>query len=122
MALKDGLGGGTGIANINHEINVDTVLTSNTKLYFRDAGLYLQSDSDGSLKISSDGTGDAVTIDSDGRIVIDAAASSGNAINLKLSGNKDGSASVTVEDSDTFPVHKLESQGDQRIKGKVKRI
>ena len=101
MALQDGLGGGTGLANINHEINVDTLVSGTTRLYFRDAGIFLQSDIDGGILVSTDGT-------------------TGNTIKLKL-GDKVGNANVTVLDSDDFPMNQLDSDGNVKHKGNVRR-
>ena len=109
--MKDGLGGGTGIAGISEEITLNTVISGGVKLHFRDTGLYLQSDSGGNLLVKSDTT-----------VTLDGAAASGAAINLKLSGNKDGSASVQVEDSDTFPVIKLDSAGNVKGKGSTGKL
>ncbi len=99
--LRDGLGGGTGNASIKNEFFDGVRLVDDAKLYFRDTGLYIQSDSDGKLKISADG--------------------SGNVIRFSLA-DKDGSSSVIVEDSDTFPVSKLDSAGNIKNKGKVQRV
>ncbi len=108
MALKDGLGGGTGIANINHEINVDTVLTGNTRLFFRDAGLSIFSNADGKVTVESDGSADDA-IKMDGPTTV-------------LAGEKAGAEGLTVKDSDEFPMSKLNSTGDLRTNGKVRRI
>ena len=56
--MRDGLGPGTGLLGIKGEINVDTILTGSSKLYFRDSGISISSTADGKLVISSDGNAD----------------------------------------------------------------
>ena len=107
MALQDGLGGGTGIADIQEEINVNTIITGSNKLYFRDAGLLIYSDVDGKIIISSDGSSDeAIKFDGPTTVIV---------------GDKAGGEGLTIKDSDTFPVVKLASDGDVEHKGIVRR-
>lgn len=107
MALVDGLGGGTGIADILEEINVNTVITSTNRLYFRDAGLSIHSDADGRIVITSDGSSDDA-IKFDGPATI-------------LAGENAGGEGLTIKDSDTFPVVVLDSDGNVKHKGVVQR-
>lgn len=55
--LRDGLGGGTGISGIEESMDVDLLMTSTNRIYFRDSGINIYSSADGKLTITSDGTG-----------------------------------------------------------------
>ena len=101
MALNNGLGGGTGIAGILDEINSNTIITGTTKLHFRDAGIFLQSDIDGVLVISADGV-------------------TGNTVKIQLN-DKIGDSNFVVLDSDGFPMMQFDSDGNVRQKGTVQR-
>ena len=76
-------------------------IESDNKINFRDSGIFIQSDVDGGIKISTDGT-------------------SGNTIKLVL-GDKAGNANVTVIDSETFPMSQLDSDGNLKQKGNIKK-
>jgi hypothetical protein len=104
--LRDGLGPGTGIATARFEITDDILVSSDKKIYFRDSGIYLQSDSNGNLLIKSD-TG--IAIEADG---------SGDVIKFKLA-DKNGTSAVIVEDNETFPTVRLDSAGDVEGRGKI---
>ena len=75
-------------------------INGSAKLYFRDAGIFIYSDADGSLTIESDGAGTPVNI------------------NLK---STDGRESFVVRDNDGFPVVKLDTAGNVQTKGIFKR-
>ena len=98
--LRDGMGGGTGDPNIKVEFQDGVRISSDSKLYFRDAGIYLYSDADGSLTIVSDGSSTPVNIN-----LVD----------------KVGGAGFVIRDSETFPVVKLDSAGNVQAKGQLKR-
>ena len=100
--MRDGMGNGSGIEDgvtVEHTGNI--LMTSSAKVYFRDSGLYINSDADGSLSISADGT-------------------SGNTVKIKLN-DKSGNTNFTVLDSDGFPMGQLDSDGNLKHKGAVKR-
>ena len=97
--MKDGMGGGSEFDGVQETIDLNTVLTGNTKLYFRDTGIYIQSDADGKLKISADGTDQVIKFD--------------------LSNTKSPDDGVVVLDSDTFPVSKLDAAGNIRAKANL---
>jgi len=91
-ALKDGL---------SPEVRNNLTITDDNKLFFRDSGLFIHSDVDGSLTISVDGT-------------------SGNTVKVKLN-DKSGSTKLTVYDSEGFPMGQLDSDGNLLHKGTVRR-
>ena len=91
-ALRDGL---------SPEIRSDTTIVGNTKLIFRDSGLYIHSDVDGGIKINVDGT-------------------SGNTLKIFL-GDKSALARVAIFDNDGFPMMQFDSDGNVRHKGTVQR-
>ena len=76
-------------------------LESNNKIQFRDTGIFIQSDVDGGIKISTDGT-------------------TGNMIKLVL-GDASGNANVAVVDLQAFPMLQLDSNGNLKYKGISKR-
>ena len=94
------MGGGTEFSGIQESIDLSTIINGSAKLYFRDAGIFIYSDADGSLTIESDGAGTPVNI------------------NLK---STDGRESFVVRDNDGFPVVKLDTAGNVQTKGIVKR-
>lgn len=100
--LRDGLGGGTGDPNIKNEFFDGVRLVDDAKLYFRDTGIYIQSDADGVITISADG-------------------STGNDVKIKLSDAAGGSGFAII-DSETFPVTRIDSDGNIKMKGKQQRI
>ncbi len=111
MALKDGLGGGTGLANIQEEINVNTIVTGSNRIYFRDAGISIRSDTDG-----------RIIIESDDKISVAAAGSDDDSIKLDgpttvLLGDTAGSEALTIKDSDEFPMNVQDSDGNIKHKG-----
>ena len=141
--IKDGLGGGTGLAeDIRHEITNGMIVRADNKLYFRDSGLFVHSDADGQLVISSDGVG-ANAIKLNGNTNISGAiALTGN---VTLTGNSTVTGSLTVSggnismvgnttlklgsgdtfqvtDQDDFPMARFTEAGDLLLKGGVKRI
>ena len=91
-ALRDGL---------SPEVRSDTTFVGDAKLLFRDTGLYIQSDEDGSIKINVDGT-------------------SGNTLKIYL-GDKAALARVALYDSDGFPMMQFDSDGNVRQKGTIQR-
>jgi hypothetical protein len=59
---------------LTHVADVGILLNSTSQLQFNDDGVFIQSDSDGKLKISADGTAaDSINIDSAGGVDVDAA-------------------------------------------------
>ena len=91
-ALRDGM---------SPEIRSDTTIVGDAKLLFRDTGLYIHSDVDGSIKINVDGT-------------------SGNTLKIVL-GDKAALARVGIFDSDGFPMMQFDSDGNVRHKGIIQR-
>lgn len=53
-ALKDGLGGGTGLAGVETELQNDLLVSDANIIYFRDTGLNIYSSTDGRLDIVAD--------------------------------------------------------------------
>ncbi len=101
--LKDGLSGGHGRAtsdNIRSEFQENLIIDTNKKIYFRDTGISISSPEDGVLVMASDGTGESIRFD--------------------LS-TKSASNFVSVRDSDTFPVTRLDAAGNVKAKGIVGR-
>lgn len=107
--MKDGLGNGTGMSGVVVEHTGDLLLSSSAKLYFRDSGLFIQSDADGSIIISSDSN-----------VKINASGTSGNTVKITL-GDKAGNSNFAVLDSDNFPMSQLDSDGNLKQKGVVKK-
>jgi len=99
--LRDGMGGGSGDPLIKNEFFDGVRLVDDAKLYFRDTGIYIHSDADGSILISSDG-------------------SSGRTVKISL-GEKAGLTSVAILDSDGFPINTMDSSGNISHKGKLQR-
>jgi len=91
-ALKDGL---------SPEIRNNITITEDNKIFFRDSGLYIHSSSDGVLNITTDGT-------------------SGNTLKIKLN-DRAGLTNITVLDADDFPMAQLDSDGNLKQKGVVKK-
>ena len=91
-ALRDGL---------SPEIRSDTTFVGDAKLLFRDSGLYIQSDADGSIKINVDGT-------------------SGNTLKIYLA-DAAAATRIGIYDSDGFPMAEFDSDGNLRHKGQVQR-
>ena len=91
-ALRDGL---------SPEVRSDTTFVGDAKLLFRDSGLYIQSDVDGSIRINVDGA-------------------SGNTLKIYL-GDKAALARVALYDSDGFPMTEFDSDGNIRQKGITRR-
>lgn len=91
-ALKDGL---------SPEIRNDVTITEGNKLFFRDTGLAIYSDADGSLRINVDG-------------------SVGNTLKIYLN-DKSAASRVGIYDSDGFPMTEFDSDGNIRHKGVVRR-
>ncbi len=101
--LKDGLGGGSGRAasdNIRTEFTENIIMSSNSRIYFRDTGISIFSPEDGVLVMQSDGSGESIRFD----------------LNTKNATNY-----VSVRDSDTFPVTKLDAVGNISAKGRIQR-
>jgi len=99
------------IANADGSAGSSLRVAADQKLEFRDAGIYMHSDSDGKLKISADGTAsDAINIDSAGGVDIDAAG----LISLETSNNggiallSHGSGDIVLNSADVMT---LDSDG-----------
>lgn len=99
--MRDGMGPGTGVAGVIAEINADTVVKPGVKLYFRDTGVYITSDASGAITISANGA-------------------AGNTVRVKLN-DKAGGTNFSVEDSEGFPMGQIDSDGNLKHKGTVKR-
>jgi len=67
---------GEGTSSVMYLSSAAAQMTSDSKLYFRDTGLYIASNADGDLDIVSDGTAiDSMNIESAGGITLDAGSS-----------------------------------------------
>lgn len=101
-ALRDGLGGGTGISSIEEQTDFDVLWSGTNRIYFRDNGISIYSSADGKLTIASDGTGVddiilsgavqvADNMDINGALDIDATTTSTNAVvNIAQAGTGKG--------------------------------
>ena len=89
--LKDGLGS---------EIRNSITILDDNKIFFRVSGLFIHSDDDGSLTVSADGAG--------------------NSVKIKLSDTAGGSQ-LSVMDSDGFVMTQLDSDGNVKHKGNVRK-
>lgn len=104
----------------------DLLFESDAKVTFRDSDIYINSDEDGKITVTADSSeADAIEFSGKtsvtGDTTITGTTTVVGAMTNRLS-TKDGSTSFTVEDSETFPVHKLDSKGNHQMKGGVKRV
>ena len=101
--LRDGMGGGHGRAtsdNVREEFQDSIIMSGDTRIYFRDTGISISSPEDGVLVFASDGSGETIRFD----------------LSSKSSDNF-----VSVRDSDTFPVVRLDAAGNVQAKGDIRR-
>ena len=126
------------IDGLNPERRSDLTLLEDAKIQFRDSGIYIQSSSDGKMVITADGTDvDAVGIYGKASIAGVATITGPTVIagsvsitgNMEITGQQtinlpttDATSMITIKDSDTFPVCKIDGAGNIKAKGGVSKI
>jgi len=114
------------IDGLSPERRSDLTFLEDTKIKFRDADIYIQSSADGKILITADGT-DADSINFVGKtsisgtaaLVGDVEITGQPTINLPTT---DTSSMLTIKDSETFPIFKVDGKGNVKAKGGVTKI
>ena len=133
-ALVDGL---------SPESRSDLTFLEDAKILFRDSGIYIHSSSDGVITISADAASNAIALSGPSSLTGAVAITGATTItgttdltgNITLNGNivaeadtslklpsKDGSNNFAIQDSDAFPIFKVDSKGNVKTKGTVTKI